>query len=70
MDFYWPQAHFAVEIDGYAWHATKTNFTRDRRKDRVLAERGITLTRVTWSQLNEEPLHLIAHFARRLALAA
>jgi very-short-patch-repair endonuclease len=65
---YWPQARFAVEIDGYAWHTTKTNFTRDRRKDRVLADHGIALTRVTWDQLHAEPLQLIAHFARHLPL--
>ncbi len=70
VDFYWPLQRFAVEVDGYAWHTNKTNFTRDRRKDRVLNDLGITLTRVTWHQLHEEPLPLIAHVARQLAMAA
>jgi very-short-patch-repair endonuclease len=68
VDVYWPQARFAVEVDGYAWHTNKSNFTRDRRKDRVLADHGIALTRVTWDQLQREPLQLIAHFARRLPI--
>jgi very-short-patch-repair endonuclease len=68
IDAYWPQARFAVEIDGFQWHnRTKTSFERDRRKQQVLQEHGIEVARTTWAQITEERLQLVAHVAGRLA---
>lgn len=51
IDFLWPEARLAVEMDGYQFHSTHANFTRDRRKDAQLAAHGITVIRFTWDQL-------------------
>jgi very-short-patch-repair endonuclease len=66
VDFYWPQARFAVEIDGFRWHANKTNFERDRRKDLTLRTHGIEVARLSWSQLTKEPLRLVAFVSGQL----
>jgi very-short-patch-repair endonuclease len=69
IDAYWPEARFAVEIDGFQWHGrTKTAFERDRRKQQVLPEHEIEVARTTWDQITEEPLQLVAHVSQRLAL--
>jgi very-short-patch-repair endonuclease len=69
VDAYWPQARFAVEIDGLQWHnRTKKSFERDRRKQQVLQEHGIEVARTTWEQITESGLQLVAHVSGRLAL--
>ncbi len=69
VDAYWPQARFAVEIDGFQWHdRTRTSFERDRRKQQVLQEHEIEVARTTWEQITEEGPRLAAHVATRLAV--
>jgi very-short-patch-repair endonuclease len=69
VDVYWPEARFAVEIDGFQWHnRTKKSFERDRRKQQVLQEHEIEVARTTWEQITEGGLQLVAHVSRRLAL--
>jgi very-short-patch-repair endonuclease len=69
VDAYWPQARFAVEIDGFQWHdRTRTSFERDRRKQQVLQEQEIEVARTTWEQITEEGPRLAAHVATRLAV--
>ena len=67
IDFYWPDARLAVEIDGYRFHSTKTRVTRDRRKDAELAAHGITVIRFTWDQLVDTPLAVVARISGLLA---
>lgn len=69
VDFYWPQAQLVLEVDGFRYHATRTAFERDRRRDTILGARGISSMRVTWRQLDEEPLAVVALLAQTLALA-
>jgi very-short-patch-repair endonuclease len=52
VDFYWPQARLAVEIDGAAFHHTRRAFYADRARDRALAGLGIQVLRVTWRDLD------------------
>jgi hypothetical protein len=68
LDFLWRQARLAVEIDGYAHHADRDAFERDRRRDADLAAAGLTVIRVTWRQLEDEPEAVVARVA--LALGA
>ena len=68
VDAYWPEAKLAVEIDGFQWHSSKTSFERDRRKDRVMADHGIEVCRVTRDQVLNEPLEVVTHLARRRIL--
>ena len=37
VDFYWPEARLAVEVDGAAFHNTRRAFHADRGRDRALA---------------------------------
>jgi very-short-patch-repair endonuclease len=54
LDAYWPEARFALEIDGAETHDTRHAFHADRRKDRALATKDIQVNRVTWPDLNGE----------------
>jgi very-short-patch-repair endonuclease len=66
VDFYWPEKRLVIEVDGYAWHSSRTAFERDRHKGIALAGAGIELVRVSWRQIVDEPLALIAGIAARL----
>ena len=62
LDFYWPDARLAVEVDGGAAHDTRRAFHEDRRRDRNLAAvHGIQSLRVTWRDLGK-PAALAAEF--------
>jgi very-short-patch-repair endonuclease len=67
VDFHWPAERLVVEVDGYAWHSSPSAFERDRRKGNVLTSAGIDLVRVTWMQMDRDPLALMAGLARRIA---
>lgn len=41
VDFYWPRERLALEMDGRAFHTSRRDFERDRRRDADLATRGI-----------------------------
>jgi very-short-patch-repair endonuclease len=67
VDFLWPDHGFGLEVDGYAYHSTRSAFERDRDKDAHLETRGIEIARVTWRQLTERPEAVVARIARGLA---
>ena len=50
IDFYWPEAKLAVEIEGGIWmpkggHTTGIGFSKNLEKYNLMAENGITLLR-------------------------
>jgi very-short-patch-repair endonuclease len=67
LDFYWPDARLAVEIDGAAVHYTRRAFHEDRRRDRRLAALGIQVLRVPWLDLCGEPGRVAADLLAALA---
>jgi very-short-patch-repair endonuclease len=69
IDFVWPAEGVAVEIDGFVFHHTRRRFEGDHRKDAILGTAGIRVTRVTWGQLHDEPLAVIARLAFSLSPA-
>jgi very-short-patch-repair endonuclease/predicted transcriptional regulator of viral defense system len=69
-DFLWPDARVIVEVDGYAFHSSRTAFERDRRRDADLSARGFTVIRVTWRQVVEEPEAVVARISAALARAS
>jgi len=55
-----------AEVDGYRFHSSRSAFERDRRRDAELGAAGFRVIRVTWQQLVEEPIAVIARIARAL----
>jgi very-short-patch-repair endonuclease len=69
VDLLWPEARLIVEVDGFAFHGHRAAFERDRQRDMMLRDRGFEVIRVTWKQLVDQPLVVIAHIARALERA-
>jgi very-short-patch-repair endonuclease len=67
VDAVWHPERLVVEVDGYAYHASRAAFERDRRRDADLQAAGYRVIRVTWRQLAEEPHALVARLAQALA---
>jgi very-short-patch-repair endonuclease len=55
VDCLWPEQRQVVELDGWQGHKTRTAFREDRARDRRLRVAGYGVTRLTWSQLEDEP---------------
>jgi len=69
IDFLWRSAGLAVEVDGFRYHAARSRFEGDRRKDAYLLAGGIAVLRLTWRQITGEPLAVVAQLAPALARA-
>ena len=70
LDFYWPDAKLVVEVDGYGSHSGRRAFEHDRLRDQRLAAVGITTIRVTWQQIELEPMAVMVRVAQALAARA
>jgi very-short-patch-repair endonuclease len=66
VDFAWRDRRLIVETDGYRFHSTPTAFERDRIRDAELTGAGFRVIRVTWRQLDTEPLAVVARLAGAL----
>ena len=53
VDAAWPAHKLLVELDGYAFHATRDAFELDRRRDRRLTAAGWRVIRITWRDLDD-----------------
>lgn len=69
VDFFWRPERLVTEIDGFAYHSTRSAFEADRRRDAALAAAGYRVTRVTWHQIAREPEAVLVRLARALAVA-
>lgn len=65
-DFVWHEHRVVAELDGFAFHATRSVFERDRARDRALHAGGWRVIRVTWRQLHQEPEALAADLRKIL----
>jgi very-short-patch-repair endonuclease len=70
VDFLWRAERLVVEVDGAAFHGHRRAFERDRGRDQVLVAAGYRVIRVTWRQLEREPLAVLARIAQALGAAA
>ncbi len=70
VDLLWRAQRLVVEVDGHAFHAHRAAFERDRARDQVLVAAGYRVIRVTWRQLEREPLAILARIAGALQAAA
>lgn len=69
-DFTWPHANLILEVDGYQTHGNRLAFENDRRRDQVHSAAGYVVIRVTWHQLENEPLAVLVRVAQAMALRA
>jgi very-short-patch-repair endonuclease/predicted transcriptional regulator of viral defense system len=67
LDFYWPAARFAVEVDSYRFHASRYRFERDRRKDNALRRAKIEVMRIVDNEITGRSHGLVADVTRELA---
>jgi very-short-patch-repair endonuclease len=67
VDFVWHDCRLVVEVDGYRFHSSPTAFERDRRRDADLTAAGFRVLRITWRQLVNQPMAVIARLAQALA---
>jgi very-short-patch-repair endonuclease len=70
VDFLWPVERLIVEVDGFAFHASRHTFENDRRRDASLTARGFRIMRVTWRQIVAEPVAVAARIAQALVRSA
>jgi very-short-patch-repair endonuclease/predicted transcriptional regulator of viral defense system len=66
VDMLWRAARLVVEVDGYAFHSTRTAFERDRARDAELQVLGLRVLRITWRQIVDRPDTVIALVAQML----
>jgi Protein of unknown function (DUF559) len=55
LDFGFPAQHVDVEVDGWASHAKRRQFERDRERDAELGAVGWLVLRFTWTQVTRRP---------------
>ena len=67
VDALWPKERVIVEVDGYAYHAHRAAFERDRRRDQQLIAAGYRVIRITWIQLRDCPIETITAIVKALA---
>jgi hypothetical protein len=78
LDFYWEAERFAVELDSWEHHRSRSAFETDPERQEKLAMEGIEMIRITGTRLRREPRmvarrigqHLERRRRRRLADAA
>jgi hypothetical protein len=68
VDCHWPGTKEVVELDSWEVHSTRSAFRGDRERDRRLRVAGYGLTRITWSQLDDEPAAIAADLRALLGL--
>ena len=70
LDFAFPAAKIAIEIDGWAWHSDVERFRHDRRRQNVLVLAGWTVLRFTWHDLTGRPDTVLAQIRAAVAQLA
>jgi very-short-patch-repair endonuclease len=66
VDFLWRAERLVVEVDGFAFHGTRTAFERDRIRDGDLQAAGYAVLRITWRQIVDTPQAALARIAQTL----
>jgi very-short-patch-repair endonuclease len=73
VDFCWPAARLVVEADGYAFHSSRDDYRRDRRRMNELERLGWRVLRFSWEDVTQRPDHvtgLVRACLRGTALAS
>lgn len=67
LDYAWPAARLAVEVDGYKDHSGVDAFRQDRERQNVLVLLGWTVLRFTWADVQRYPARVAGLIRRALA---
>jgi very-short-patch-repair endonuclease len=67
VDCHWADIGEIVELDSWQAHGTRSGFRDDRARDRTLRAAGYGVTRISWSQLDDEPEAIASDLRRLLA---
>jgi very-short-patch-repair endonuclease len=70
VDAHWPALGVVVEVQSQKFHLTRAALERDTRKAAKLTAAGLTVSYVTWLQMEREPFAVVARVAQLLARAA
>lgn len=68
VDCRWPGTKEIVELDSWEAHGTRSAFREDRERDRRLRVAGYGLTRISWAQLEDEPVAIAADLRALLSI--
>jgi very-short-patch-repair endonuclease len=68
VDFLWPAGRLVVEVDGFAFHSSRSSFESDRSRDAALTAKGYRVMRVTWRQVVRRPEATVARLAQALGM--
>ena len=66
VDMLWRAERLVAEVDGYAFHSTRSAFERDRARDADLQARGLRVLRFTWRQIVDQPAVVVARVTQLL----
>jgi very-short-patch-repair endonuclease len=69
IDFAFPAAKLAIEVDGWAYHSDVDRFRADRHKGNALVRAGWKLLRFTWHDLTNRPQCVVAEIRAALLVA-
>jgi very-short-patch-repair endonuclease len=59
VDFAWPEAKLAVEVDGYRWHSGRQQWQSDMERQNALAEVGWLVLRFSWYDVTRRPEYVV-----------
>jgi REase_MTES_1575 len=63
LDMYWERERFAVELDGYEFHRSRSAFESDRRRQEDLKLVGIEMVRFTARRVVDHPQEVVGRVA-------
>lgn len=69
VDFCWPAQRLIVEADGYAFHSSRDDYRRDRRRMNELERLGWRVLRFSWEDVTQRPEHVVGTVRACLAQA-
>ncbi|WP_159103230.1 type IV toxin-antitoxin system AbiEi family antitoxin domain-containing protein [Tsukamurella sp. 1534] len=67
IDFAFPESRLAVEINGWAFHRSRSRWMRDQDKSNALSSAGWSVLNFSWHHLAEDPEGVITTLAETLA---
>ena len=70
VDFAWPEARLIVEADGFAYHADRESYRRDRERDNELERLGWRVLRFTREDVVSRPDYVVTLVREVLTRAA